>query len=57
MRYAARVSGRRRPRTAREARETLAGSVYAKPHGWLHQTEDEIEEAYREALRTPVNAP
>lgn len=43
--------------TLREARETLAGSVYAKPHGWLHQTEDEIEEAYREALRTPVNAP
>lgn len=42
--------------TLRAAREWLAGSVYAKPNGWLHQTDAAIEDAYRERLRAPVDA-
>lgn len=37
--------------TLSRAREFLAGSIYEEPHGWLHQNDESVAEAYSELMR------
>lgn len=41
-------------RLKREAAEYLRGSVYEEPDGWAHAGPEEVEQAYAEALREPI---